>query len=193
MSAAYYDQDGITIYHGDWRDVVPYLSGVDGIVSDPPYGMDWNVDSARFSGGHWPKGSRPNRHSPVAGDTVAFDPTPWLAYPRVILWGCNHFAQQLPAGTTLVWIKRLERAFGSFLSDAELAWQKGGHGVYCHRDTTMCGGAPDRRAHPTEKPLGLMRWCLERLGPTEVVLDPFMGSGTTLRAAKDLGRQAVGI
>lgn len=68
---------------------------------------------------------------------------------------------------------------------------KGGHGVYCRRDTSLAGEARHRR-HPTEKPQGVMRWSIEQSKGT-VILDPFMGSGTTLRAAKDLGRKAIGI
>lgn len=47
----YYDQDGITIYHGDCREIAPSLSGVDAVVTDPPYGMGWDTDSTRFTGG----------------------------------------------------------------------------------------------------------------------------------------------
>ena len=67
---------------------------------------------------------------------------------------------------------------------------KGGHGVYCFRDLSMTGEARTR-SHPSQKPQPLMRWCIEKTEGT--ILDPFMGSGTTLRAAKDLGRKAIGI
>ncbi len=185
----YYSHGGITIYHGDCRKI-PIES--DAVVSDPPYGMDWDVDTVRFSGGNNPKQRSAGRNDQfkVANDDQPFDPVPWLKYPQVILWGMNHFASRLPVGTTLVWIKRLDPAFGSFLSDAELAWMKGGHGVYCKRDLSMNGEALSR-SHPTQKPLPLMSWCIQKT--TGVILDPFCGSGTTLRAAKDLGRRAIGI
>lgn len=190
----YYDHAGITIYHGDCREIAPHLTA-QAIVSDPPYGMGWNASTARFSGGHAGnvrKNGGGRRDQPrIVGDAGPFDPRQWLQYSEVILFGCNHFASRLPIGTTLVWIKRLEGAFGSFLSDAEVAWQKGGHGVYCFRDLSMNGKAHNRE-HPTEKPLSLMSWCIQRIRAIDI-LDPYMGSGSTLVAAKGLGRKATGI
>lgn len=113
-----------------------------------------------------------------------------------MLFGSNHFASKLPVGTTLVWLKKNSSAFGSFLSDAEMAWMKGGHGVYCIKDVSINGaGANFAKLHPTQKTEKVMRWCIEKCKTPEggLVLDPFMGSGTTLRAAKDLGRKAIGI
>jgi len=191
----YYDDGTCVIFHGDCREVLPAIEGAVAVLSDPPYGMRWNTDSSRFSGGHRSSVMRRGRGRPdwgdVAHDDQPFDPTPWLAFREVVLWGSNHFAQRLPVGTTLVWIKRLEGGYGSFLSDAELAWMKGGHGVYCRRDTSLMSQT-GHRLHPTEKPLGLMKWCIEKT-KAATILDPFMGSGTTLRAAKDLGRKAIGI
>lgn len=190
----YYADDLVELFHGDCREIAPSLAA-DAVVSDPPYGMGWNTNSSRFSGGQPSSRRRRGRGredwGSVANDDEPFDPTPWLTYPEVILWGANHFASRLPVGTTLVWIKRLEPAYGSFLSDAELAWMKGGHGVYCRRDTSLMSHT-GHRWHPTEKPLGLMRWCIDKT-KGDVILDPFMGSGTTLRAAKDAGRRAIGI
>jgi len=186
------------IYHGDCREIAPTLDYT-AVISDPPYGMAWNTDTTRFSGG-----SQGNRRpgdgvagrGAVAGDHEPFDPSPWLDRDRVVLFGSNHFASRLPTGTMLVWIKRNEAAYGTFLSDAELAWMKGGRGVYCRRDLSLeamklRGG----RSHPTQKPVGLMRWCIEqaRVTPDDVVLDPYMGSGTTAIACLDLGVPFVGI
>lgn len=195
MTEPYYADDSVTIYHGDCREIAPGL-GADVIVSDPPYGMKWDTDSSRYSGGHRASVARRRQGRSdwrsVQADDEPFDPSPWLAYPNVVLWGSNHFGARLPVGTTLVWIKRFDGGFGSFLSDAEVAWVKGGHGVYCRRDTSLAGEARDR-LHPTQKPLGIMRWSIERAGGDGVILDPFMGSGTTLRAAKDQGRRSIGI
>jgi len=190
----YYEHAGIVIYHGDCREILPGLKA-DVVVTDPPYGMKWNVDSSRFSGGS--ESSRARRgvgrddRLPVEGDDDDFDPSPFLGFASVTLWGSNHFASRLPIGTTLVWIKRNDSGFGSFLSDAEVAWSNGGHGVYCFRDLSMAGEARSR-AHPTQKPIPLFRWCIRRT-PPGTILDPFMGSGTTLVAAKLEGRKAIGI
>lgn len=190
----YYDDGTITIYHGDCRELAEEMKA-DTIVSDPPYGMGWNTDSSRFSGGEPSSQRRRGRGRTdwgnITSDDEPFDPTPWLTCGEVILWGSNHFAQRLPVGTTLVWIKRFEAGYGSFLSDAEVAWMKGGHGVYCRRDTSLMSHTGNRW-HPTEKPIGLMTWCVNKT-KGDTILDPFMGSGTTLRAAKDLGRKAIGI
>lgn len=166
------------------------------IVSDPPYGMDWDTDTTRFSGGHNPgqRSAGRNDRKRIAGDREPFDPTPWLAFSRVVLFGSNHFARRLPVGTTLVWLKRNDAAFGSFLSDAEVAWQKGGHGVYCFRDLSM-NALTRTRAHPTQKPVELMRWCIQRLKlpPNSLIVDPYCGSGSTGVAAVMEGHRFLGI
>ena len=192
----YYEENGITIYHGDCREILPSLPKVDLVLTDPPYGMNNNTDSSRFSGGDDESISRRGVggrfNAPIIGDDKPFDPIPFLNYPKVILFGSNHFSQKLPTGSTLVWIKRNDAAFGTFLSDAELAWMKGGHGVYCFRDFSLMADARNR-FHPNQKPIPLIQWCIEKSKADGVILDPFMGSGTTLRAAKDLGRPAIGI
>jgi site-specific DNA-methyltransferase (adenine-specific) len=183
---------------GDCLKILPTLSGIDAVVSDPPYGMKWRTDSTRFKP---PKPGTRNgiRWAPILGDDQPFEPEPWLAYRKVILWGANHYAAQLPRGTTLVWLKRNDHAFGSFLSDAEIGWMKGGQGVYCHRalfyPTTRRQEGGGMAAHPTQKPVDLMRWCIARLKlkPGATILDPYMGSGTTGVAAVSMGFNFIGI
>ena len=184
-----------TLYLGDCLDILPMLGKDCAVVSDPPYGMGWNTDSSRFSGGHRESVARRGQGradwGAITSDDQPFDPAPWLAFPEVILWGANHFGARLQVGTTLVWVKRLDGAFGSFLSDAEVAWEKGGHGVYCWRDLTMMQEAKDR-VHPSQKPATLMQWCVDRT-KAETVLDPYAGSGTTGVACVNLGRKFIGI
>lgn len=182
------------IWHGDCLELVEELQA-DAVISDPPYGMKWNPDSRRFTGGANPgKRGRGTAWPAVHGDGGPFDPTPWLDFPRVVLFGSNHYAQRLPVGTTLVWLKRY--SFGTFLSDAEVAWMKGGHGVYCHHDVSLNGaGANFFKAHPVQKPVGLMEWCMSRAKVPDngLVLDPYMGSGTTGVAAIQTGRRFIGV
>lgn len=190
----YYSDDSCIVLLGDCRELLPLISGVGAVVSDPPYGMDWDGKVSRGNS-HGPKGAKTKSYGiTIAGDNEPFDPAPFLGFPHVVLFGSNHYSQRLPVGTTLVWVKRLDAGFGSFLSDAEIAWRKGGHGVYCFRDLAMQSETRTRQ-HPTQKPVGLMKWCIEQSGahPESLILDPYMGSGTTLRAAKDLGRKAIGI
>lgn len=186
----YYDDGQCVIYHGDCRDVLPLVIA-DAIVSDPPYGMSWDGRVTRGRNGTGSVG--PTRHygTTIAGDTEPFDPTPLLTFSEVLLWGLNHFPERLHRGTALVWLKRYDQGFGSFLSDAEIAWLNRGHGVYCRRDVSLQGESSYRQ-HPAQKPEGIMRWCLSFVNGA-IVCDPFMGSGTTLVAAKRLGRKAIGI
>lgn len=180
---------------GDCRELASEFVGTCSVVSDPPYGMNWNTDCTRFSGGDSASVMRRgigghDWMSAIVADDQPFDPAPWLEFSQCILWGANHFAARLPVGTTLVWLKRFDAAFETFLSDAEIAWMKGGHGVYCRRDLSMKGEAL-RQVHPTQKPVGIMSWCIEKT--TGMVLDPFMGSGTTIVACQKLGRAGIGI
>lgn len=199
----------VQLYQGDCLKFMRTLpaGSVDAVVTDPPYGMNWNTDTTRFSGGQAINGRRTQQEQgrgqgrddwgAVIGDNKTFDPTPWLDYPKVILWGSNHYAAALPVGTTLVWIKKADHLFGTFLSDAEIGWQKGGHGVYCFRKqfpppSRMYEGG-GQVLHPTQKPIALMAWCIERISqPGDTILDPFMGSGTTGVACVQTGRNFIG-
>ena len=193
--------DGVTVALGDCRAME--LPKADAVISDPPYGMDWDTDSTRFTGGQ----AEHNRHrgqgrddwGKIANDKTPFDPAPWLTFPRVVLWGQNHFAQRLPVGTTLVWEKKEPHLWGTFLSDAEVAWMKGGHGVYLYRENfpppSRQAEAGGQCAHPNQKPVRLMAWCMDRAKVPEgaLVLDPYMGSGTTGIAAIRSGRRFFGV
>ena len=189
---------GATLYLGDCLEIMPTLGKVDAVVADPPYGMANNPDSRRFSGSSPDLQKRRGQgggrfREMIAGDDQPFDPTPYLCFDRIIMWGANHYAARLPVGTTLVWIKRNDEAYGTFLSDAEIGYQKGGCGVYCFRDLSMKAEERDRK-HPNQKPLPLMQWCIERVSdPGDIILDPFMGSGTTGVACANLGRKFIGI
>lgn len=183
-----------TLYLGDCMDILPTLDKVDAVITDPPYGMNWNTDSTRFSGGGSPGIKRP----PIIGDDKPFDPTIFLSIGRVqIFWGFNHFAQRLPIGKTLIWLKQQPVSFGAFLSDAELGWCSGGNGVWAFFSPRNIATAVKEGlgsvAHPTQKPVALMTWCIEQAGNPETILDPFMGSGTTGVAAIQMGRKFIGI
>jgi site-specific DNA-methyltransferase (adenine-specific) len=194
----------IDLRRGDCLKVLKTIpaGSVDAVVTDPLYGMKWNTDSTRFSGGQ----SGDKRYliegrgdwGKITSDDRPFEPAPWLAFPKVILWGANHYAARLPVGTTLVWVKKADHLFGTFLSDAEVGWMKGGYGVYCFRKQFP---PPSRMkenggkvAHPNQKPLSLMKWCINRLKlkPGATIFDPYMGSGTTGVAAAQLGLSFIG-
>lgn len=198
----YYQDDLTVLYHADWRDVLPSLNAkIDMLLTDPPYGLDWDTDYRKINTGENQKDARhANTWPQIHGDKEPFDPSPWLRYRHVIIWGANHFAARLPVGRLLIWDKR--HASGrSVLSHGEVAWMKGGHGVWIYAETCVGFNRTERVQHPTQKAQGLMRWCMTQAGSTwrrdrvniNRVLDPFCGSGTTLVAAKELGKQAIGI
>lgn len=191
--------EGIEVYLGDCREVLPTLGKFDAVVTDPPYGIALDTDNSRFSGGNAASVTRrgngrgPANGAPIAQDAHPFDPAFIARMPgEKIIWGWNNYPDRLPRGACLVWLKRNDDAFGSFLSDAELAWLSKGHGVYCRRDLSNNAIALTR-VHPTQKPVSLMEWCIGLLSAPRTILDPFMGSGTTGVACVKLGRKFTGI
>ncbi len=191
------------VHVGDCRTVLERLDrkAIDAVITDPPYGMEWDTDSTRFTGGDLrsERGRGVDAWGDVKQDAEPFDPSPWLDFPRVVLFGSNHYAARLPVGTSLVWIKKNEPQYGTFLSDAELAWMKGGHGVYCfHKPfpppSRMFEGG-GKSLHPCQKPIDLMRWCMDiaKVPPGGTVLDPYCGSGTVGVACLLTGRNYIGI
>ena len=190
----YYDHAGITIYHGDCREIVRGLSFTGIVLTDPPYGISHPTDyNARGRGSAAPC----KDYSPVYGDGEPFDPR-WLLDigSAHILWGGNYFCNLLPiVNGWLVWDK--ERPEDLDQATCELAWTDCVKGVRRFRWlwNGMIRKGSEKLEHPTQKPVALMKWCLSTRWTSEPVpvLDPFMGSGTTLRAAKDLGRRAIGI
>lgn len=188
----YFERNGITIYHGDCRDVLPGLAA-DVLVTDPPYGI--NYQSGRD--GILPRG--------IAGDadTALRDWMigEWLPRPLACFatWRCTPPA---PPRGCLVWSKSAggmgDLSF-PWASTFEMIWIYGsgwaghrGGAVLTGRTVVTWNTGPARRVHPHEKPADVLAQIITK-APPGTILDPFMGSGTTLRAAMDLGRKAIGI
>jgi hypothetical protein len=156
------------LYLGDCRDVLPTLGKVDAVVTDPPYGIGHSGDSSRFSGGNTRRG-KGSTHGRIVGDDAPFDPSEWMIGDRQIFFGANNFPEKLKPGTMLVWSKRRPAAYGSFLSDGEVAWMSGGRGVYLFEhifsgSAAACEYTSDAyaaSAHPFQKPIAVMQWCVE--------------------------------
>lgn len=188
----YYERGGIVIYNCDCREILPSLKA-DVVVTDPPYGINAVTRGKTFGTSN---AALTTDYLPVHGDDKPFDTAALLALglPSV-LFGGNHFAATLPSEPCwLVWDKR-DGNESNPLADCELAWTNlgGPARLYHHRWMGMIrAGEPIKRSHPTQKPVEVMRWCI-RLCPPGTILDPFMGSGTTLVAAKLEGRKAIGI
>lgn len=192
MLKPYYDQDGITIYHGDCADVLPLVepSTVALLLTDPPYGINYDPQSAKFGE------SLP--HDRVIGDARPFDPDPLLIYPRVILWGANCYADKLPPHPGwLVWDKVIQNGLDLRIAEVEFAWSNfiTRSQVFRH----MWSGAyraTERSlfVHPTQKPVALMRWILDKWSkPGDLVFDPYMGSGPIAQACHEMGRRYIGV
>ncbi len=200
----YYSERGIEIYCGDCREILPGLQA-DLLCADPPYGLG----AARLNFG----GAGVVRHMTglCAGKAIPktnYGDAEWddepcpqdlleLAIsraPQQIIWGGNYF--DLPkARCWLIWDKL--RGDTDY-ADGEMAWTNIDRAVRIIRwrwngflQENM--EAKEERVHPTQKPMGVIKWALSQADEWSTVLDPFMGSGTTLRAAKDLGRRAIGI
>jgi site-specific DNA-methyltransferase (adenine-specific) len=190
----YYDEDGITIYHGDAREIVPALE-FDGLVlADPPYGIS-HPTNYRARGRS--SLAQCSDYPPVYNDDKPFDPS-WLlgVGSARILWGANWYADRLPAtGGWLVWDK--ERPDTLDQATCELAWTDCVKGVrrIRHLWNGFMRKTKEALVHPTQKPEAVMAWCMS-LRWTEgfqEILDPYMGGGSTLVAAQLLGRHAIGV
>jgi site-specific DNA-methyltransferase (adenine-specific) len=193
LVSPYYQDDAVTIYHGDCREILPNLPPVDLVLTDPPYGIAHGTNYAERGRGEL---ARAYDYPPVYGDDEPFDPSPILALGKpTVLFGANHYADRLPPTSGwLVWDKKRPPELDQ--ATAELAWTNFVKGVrvFSYLWNGMIRAGNERLEHPTMKPVALWRWVMGlRWTPEGTVLDPFMGSGTTLRAAKDLGRKAIGI
>jgi DNA modification methylase len=176
--------EGVEVYCGDCLEVLPTLGRFDAVVTDPPYGIadKWKGGSRHGWGRAAEQATTRNKWDAEPLDQNAISIILGAA-PEAIIWGGNYFPLP-PSRCWLVWNKP-ERNFT--LAEAELAWT--------NRDNVVrVIDAPRSdvgREHPTQKPLEVMRWCVEKTKGS--VLDPFMGSGTTGVAAVKLGRKFTGI
>lgn len=191
-----------TLYHGDCLDVLPSLDLGAAIVADPPYGNNYKVNAkrTRASSLDWAALRSDAQVDPEWTDVadMPFDPTPWLAFNQAILWGANHYCSRLPDSSKwLIWDKKCHTKPDNF-SDCELAFTNLGGTArkfdHLWRGLVRAGAeniSKSRKYHPWQKPLALMEWCVDM---TEgLVIDPFMGSGTTGVACVNLGRKFIGI
>lgn len=174
------------LYLGDCREILPSLGRVDAVVTDPPYGLgDWNN---RGSNAGRPFNSEITQAWDV-GISGADIEAMRSASRHQIFWGANYYLDFLPLSKQmLVWNKGIQ---GMHFNDCEIAWCSQWREACRVFDLSPSGL---EKQHPTQKPLALMTWCVDRL-PKEAstVLDPYMGSGTTGVACVKVGRKFVGI
>jgi len=195
----YYEHAGITIYHADCREVLPTLGQFDAAVTDPPYGLDFpylSYDDTRENLRNLIASTVPIMRAKADRVVVLCGPTQITLYPdpswvACVTWnttgsfGACGYNQWTPV---LVYGRDLD-GFGNVngISKSDTLRISGGAGVGFQRTRV-------EEEHTCPKPLNLMRMVLTRFTPERCsILDPFMGSGTTLVAAKNLNRRAIGI
>jgi site-specific DNA-methyltransferase (adenine-specific) len=181
--------DGVELWLGDCREILPTLGKVDAVVTDPPYGIGAATGIGKITkeGSDFRESSQWDEAPPPKEllDELR------SASNYQIFWGGNYFDLP-PSKCFLVWDKIQPEQFS--LAMAEQAWTNINRPAKIFRWKSMSinGGAP--KHHPTQKPVDLMGWCIEWLpADCRTILDPFMGSGTTGVAAVKLGRKFIGI
>jgi DNA modification methylase len=179
-----------TLYLGDCRDILPTLDKVDAVVTDPPYGIGADKAAAKNEGkwgwkfhGHtdW-DGERPPRE--------VFDAMRAVSREQII-WGGNYFTDHLPP--TMRWLVWDKGQRGFSLADCEFAWSSQQKAARVLDYPRGAANASAEKEHPTQKPLKVMRWCLDFVPDAKTILDPFMGTGTTGVAAVHAGKSFIGI
>lgn len=175
------------LYLADCLDVLPTLAQVDAVITDPPYGIGADEHAGPASSGwtQWEAGGwdalRPERQ--------IFDAMRAASKVQII-WGGNYFTDFLPP--TMQWLVWDKGQRGFSLADCEFAWssQQCAARIFT---LSRAQALQDGKQHPTQKPVALMKWCIDRVKRSTTILDPFMGSGTTGVAAMQMGRKFIGI
>jgi site-specific DNA-methyltransferase (adenine-specific) len=204
MIAPYYRDSETALYQIDCLRLLPEIAKyfeIGLVLTDPPYGIAERTDRGEKGRGGWVPA---NNFDAVVGDGTAYDPTPLLRFPRLCIFGANYFAHLLPSSPSwLVWDKlnglTSRRSIGfNDNADFELAWTNlgGPARIITHRWLGLLKDTEKghRRVHPTQKPVALMTAIiLEYTKPGDWILDPYMGAGATILAARRTGRKAIGI
>lgn len=184
----YYQDDSVTIYHGDCRQIVPLLGKFDLVLTDPPYGMS-------FQSNH-----RAVKHMKIHGDEslplelieMSIEAATRAAY---VFCRWDNLNEMPKPKSVLAWVKN-NWSMGDLKHEHGRQWEaccfypKSGHEFIKRIPDVIFSDRTENNLHPTQKPEALMAQLIAaNVGAT--ILDPFAGSGTTGRAAKDLARKAV--
>lgn len=179
----YYSHAGIQIYHGDCREILPQLPKCDLVLTDPPYGLGRRL----HDGGTW--STNPKYDAMLEWDVRLTDEEMRriaASGKQAIVWGGNLYA--LPISRCWLTWQKLNSV--PTMADFEMAWTSYDKPSRCFKYRIHPDGI---NQHPTQKPIALMRWCLTLTQEAQTVCDPFTGSGSTLVAAKESGKSAIGI
>ena len=190
----YYERDGITIYHGDCRDILPTLEAGDAVVTDIPFNVDLNYES------YDDKLSNAEYRALLDSWFTAMKPVAWMyvvkAPTKTMPVVLPSFADILGYVWTVIQYSPNTTSYGPFNLHVYTQYLIGGQpykrpcgDLFVNTDNQLWS-----REHPAAMPTRPIRKLIEWFtNPGDMVIDPFCGSGTTLRAAKDLGRRAIGI
>lgn len=185
------------LWLGDCRDILPILPKVDAVITDPPYGIGWDRTAEKDSGRN-PGISAAAKGIYIASGWDDSPPDDLLVFEIIkagdtaIVWGGNYFNLP-PSRCFLVWDKKTG---ANEFADCELAWTnlaKPVRKIEWMWNGMLRQGGEERNGHPTQKPIAVMKWCIDQAGNPQTILDPFMGSGTTGVAAVQMGRKFIGI
>jgi len=200
---------------GDCLAIMPTLGRFDAVVTDPPYGQKYRAPAPRKSAastrglnGNWVrKGNRPSPDRVIGDDAHVDLSALFLMADDMLIWGVHRLSSHLPSGQWLFWDKRVDLP-PIDQGDGEAAWvnREGPIRIIRHKwsgliiepNTEESQRVPgtssaQARLHPTQKPIRVMRWSIEQFPDARTILDPFMGSGTTLVACQRMGRHGTGI
>ena len=171
-----------TLYLGDCLEILPTLPQVDAVITDPPYGIGFAAQPTNYQ--------RAAGMRPTSWDDAPVDRLPeLLALGKVqCVWGGNYYALPVSRG----WLSWYKPDAPPSMGNVELAWTNLDRNQR-QISHSIAATNPERVGHPTQKPLAVMRWCIAQLGSPALILDPFMGSGTTGAAAMGMGLQFIGI
>lgn len=183
------------------KDATKMRKMIKAVITDPPYGINYNREDSPQDKHHPVRRGR--QTDSVEGDDAPFDPTPWLQFNRIVLWGADNYADKLPdlAGRKAAWIcwdKITRNGLNLRIAEFELGWARPlGRNQMLRLMWSGCSRQMERGKafHPAQKPVALMKWCIERVKVPEsgIVLDPYMGSGPTGVACAQTGHPFWGV
>lgn len=215
----YYEHAGITIYHGDCRDVLPSLTSVQAVITDPPYLTSDTQVPVRGRGVSAPKQKTESVGMPWGyslGWMGLVQPQHWIVFCNYRMLGglCSVLEVNHRLGCVFVWrksnaprmtrpIPRLDCEFVAWARSETASCERMGEfdsmvldvpmpQAGCFATERFLDARTDKAAHPTQKPLAVVSPFVARVGDG-LIVDPFAGTGTTLQAAKGLQRKAIGI